>query len=233
MDVVIMDKESGKFRIGYQLTNGVLSWGDCRPTGEKGVTGFTIGKLIDAKHDAIAVVSPDSDHFVMVEASDPTSTARPKPVPFDAALGPSTIVAIDIGGAGNTPEPDFYIASIHNSPDPNQASLVRNENGKFSSLADVPLTGSAVEGNRVALKTGGPEALAEIVRGEKADTFLLEDFHTGKPADLVKIADLASSSEYAAGHFSKKPTLDFLFYKPGEPKLAFRAGEEKGGGEFQ
>src|SRR5258705_11879447 len=49
-DVIILDKDTGKFRIGYQLTNGVISWGDCRPTGEKGITGFTVGRLFDWNH---------------------------------------------------------------------------------------------------------------------------------------------------------------------------------------
>src|ERR1044071_8162466 len=58
VDVIILDKDSGKLRIGYQLTNGVVSWGDCCPTGEKGIIGFTVGKLFDSKHDAIAVSVP-------------------------------------------------------------------------------------------------------------------------------------------------------------------------------
>src|SRR4051794_15036187 len=39
-DLIIFDKQTGKYRLGYQLTNGVISWVDCRPTGEKLVTGF-------------------------------------------------------------------------------------------------------------------------------------------------------------------------------------------------
>src|SRR5437899_271848 len=117
-DVVIMDKESGRFRIGYQLTNGVVSWGDCRPTGEKGITGFTIGKLVDSKHDSIAVTAPDANRLVIVDASNPTETARPQPIAFDAGLGPNTIVAIDIGGPGNNEKADLYVASMYNTPDP-------------------------------------------------------------------------------------------------------------------
>lgn len=33
-DVVIVDKESGKYRLGYQLTPGLFSWVDCRPSGD-------------------------------------------------------------------------------------------------------------------------------------------------------------------------------------------------------
>src|SRR5438105_6376411 len=47
-DMVIVDKESGKLRLGYQLTNGFLAWQDNRPSGLKQVSGFSIGKLLDA-----------------------------------------------------------------------------------------------------------------------------------------------------------------------------------------
>ncbi|HYG33853.1 MAG TPA: hypothetical protein VEC99_03660, partial [Clostridia bacterium] len=45
-DIVIVDKETGKYRLGYQTTPGALSWVDNRPSGIKGVTGFTLGGLV-------------------------------------------------------------------------------------------------------------------------------------------------------------------------------------------
>jgi len=45
-DVVIVDKETGKYRIGYQMQSGALTWVDCRPSGIKGLTGFTLGRLL-------------------------------------------------------------------------------------------------------------------------------------------------------------------------------------------
>jgi len=228
-DLIIFDKQTGKYRLGYQLTNGVISWVDCRPTGEKMVTGFTIGKLADSKRDAIAIASPDVNHFVMVEASNPTATARPQVIPL-TALGPSTIVAIDVGGAGNTPNADLYIASIYNAPEPNLATLIRNDGASFPKIADLPLTGAAVRANHFPFKNGGPEMLAEIVTGEKEDTFLAQNFRAGKPAESLTVTGLPSGSEYAAGHFRKGPLIDFLFYKPGETKATARSAEEKGNG---
>jgi formylglycine-generating enzyme required for sulfatase activity len=227
-DLVIVDKESGKYRLGYQLTDGVISWVDCRPTGEKLVAGFTVGKLFDPKRDAIAVTSPEANHFVMAEASNPTATARPQQIPFTAALGPNTIVAIDIGGEGNTPKPDFYLGSIYNSPDANQVALLRNDGSTFPTIGEAPLAGPATRANHLALKSGGPEALAEIIATDKGDTFLAQDFRSGKPVDLATVTGLPAGSQYAAGHFRKAPLLDFLFYKPGDSKLTLRPIEEKG-----
>ena len=34
-DVVIVDKETGRYRLGFQLTDGVLTWVDNRPSGDR------------------------------------------------------------------------------------------------------------------------------------------------------------------------------------------------------
>src|SRR3989442_9797085 len=65
-DLIIVDKESGKFRLSYQLSAGVFSWVDCRLTGMKNIAGFTVGKLLDAKHDALAITAPDANQIVVV-----------------------------------------------------------------------------------------------------------------------------------------------------------------------
>ena len=49
--VVIVDKETGKFRLGYQVTPGMLSWVDCRPSSIKGITGFNTGPFFAKNHD--------------------------------------------------------------------------------------------------------------------------------------------------------------------------------------
>ena len=232
-DIVIADKESGKYRLGYQLTNGVISWVECRPSGVKFVSGLSIGKLLDPKLDALAWTTPDASQLVIVEASNPAATARPQLVPFDAALGPNTIVAIDIGGEGNTPNADLYVASINNSPDPNQATLVRNGGSAFPAIADAPLAGAAVRANHLALKDGTPEVLAKIVTSEKGDTFIAEDLRTGKPMEVLSAAELPKGTEYVAGKFRKAALVDFLFYKPGEAKLTFRSLQDRNGGGFQ
>ena len=45
----------------------------------------------------------------MVDASSPTASGKPVTVPFTAALGPNTVVAVDIGGAGKTGQADLYV----------------------------------------------------------------------------------------------------------------------------
>src|SRR5438093_30588 len=57
-DLVIVDKESGKYRLGYRQARGVFSWVDNRPSGMKNVSGFSIGKLLATNRDALVIAAP-------------------------------------------------------------------------------------------------------------------------------------------------------------------------------
>ena len=232
-DVVIVDKDSGKYRLGYQLTPGLFSWVDCRPSGIKGIAGISLGHLLAPDKEALAFTSPDANQITMVDASSPTASAKPVTVPFTAALGPNTVVAVDVGGDGKKGLDDLYVGSIYNSPDPSQATLLRNDGSEFPKLAEEPLAGPALRGNRVSLKAGAPQLLCLLVHEDKADTLRLQDFSSGKPVTVATVADLPAGSDYAIGNFRGSPLRDFVFYKPGENTLTFRPVEEAAPGKFQ
>jgi len=232
-DYVVVDKDSGKYRLGYQTSAGVLSWVDCRPSGVKAITVFSIGKLVVTNRDGLVFTAPDANQITLVDASSPTAPGKPLTVPFSAALGPNTIIAIDIGGAGNTPLHDLYIGSIYNSPDANLATLLRNDGAEFPKLAEAPLAGAATHANRVAVKTGGPESAVMIVTGEKGDSLQAQDVSSGKPVSALSVSDLPSGSEYIIGNFHGSPLSEFLVYKPGGSTLTVRPVEESTPGQFQ
>ncbi|MGD0260154.1 MAG: formylglycine-generating enzyme family protein [Verrucomicrobiota bacterium] len=232
-DLVIVDKESGKYRLGYQLTPGVFSWVDCRPSGIKGVAGFSIGRLLATNQEALAFASPDANQITLVEVSSPTAPGKPVTVPFTAALGPNTVVAVDIGGAGKTALADLYVGSIYNSPDPNQAALLRNDGAEFPKLAEAPLAGPALRGNRLSLKAGEPELLCLLEHEDKADTLRVENLSSGKPVAMATAAGLPADSDYAVGNFRGTPLREFIVYKPGDKNLTVRPVEEPAPGQFQ
>src|SRR6266850_5813968 len=171
LDIVIVDKETGKYRLGYQLTPGVFTWVDNRPSGIKGISGFSIGKLLTTNLDALAFTSPDANQITMVGVSGPSSSARPVIVPFTVALGPNTVVAIEASAAGTKRLQDLYVGSIYNSPDPSQMALLRNDGAEFPKLAEAALPGPATRGNRVTLKAGQPEAACFLINEGKSDIF--------------------------------------------------------------
>src|ERR1043166_6761184 len=233
-DLIIVDKESGKYRIGYQQTDGSFSWVDCRLTAMKNVSGFTVGKLIDAKQDALAITAPDASQIIVVGAASPKEESHPKATSFTAALGPSAIVAVDIGGTPRKGIADFYVASIYNSPEANLGSLLRNDGAEYPKVEDEPLAGLAVRGNRVSLKNSQPEMLCLLVRDEKGDTLRVEDLSSGKPQLAATATGLPAGADYAVGSFRSGSALrDFVIYKPGESKLVARPVEESSPGHYQ
>ncbi len=229
-DVIIVDKDSGKFRLGYQTAPGVFSWVDCRSSTMKGVKGFTIGHLLSNNEYAVAFSSPDANQITIVNVSSPTTPARPVTVPFTAALGPNLVVAAEVGGEGKTSLEDLFVGSMYNSPDPSEGTLLRNDGKEFPKIADTPLEGIAGRGNEV--KAGNAKLVALLTKGDKGDTLHLEDVHGGSAVEAAAAKDLPAQSDYAIGNFGGSALPQFVFYKAGDSKVTVRAVEESGG-KFQ
>jgi formylglycine-generating enzyme required for sulfatase activity len=233
LDLIIVDKESGKYRVGYATAGGVFSWVDCRPSGLKHLSGFSIGKLLAADKDALVFACPDATQLPIVEASSLTDPGKPLTVPFTAATGPSLVVAADIGGPGHTSLADLYVASIYNSPDANLVTLLRNDGAQFPKLAEMTLAGPATRGNRLALKTGQPDAVCSLVTDDKGTTLRAEALGTGKAVEVATLAGLPADAEYSVGNFRGAALREFILYKPGENTLSVRPVEEPSPGQFQ
>jgi len=232
-DLVIVDKESGKYRLGYQTEPGTFSWVDCRPSGLKSITGFSIGGFFATNLDALAFTSPGANQMTFVEAASSTASGKPLAVPFTVALGPSTLVGVDVGGPGNTSLLDFYVGSIYNSPDANLATLLRNDGAGFPKAAEATLRGPAVHGNRLALKSGDKELVCMLVSEEKGDSFHADDVSSGRPVSVATVSDLPAGSDYTAGNFGGSPLRELLFYKPGGTTLMLRPVEESASRQLQ
>jgi len=232
-DVVIVDKDSGKFRLGYQSTAGMLSWVDNRPSGMKGIAGLGIGRVLAKDHDALAFTAPDANQITLVDAASPTASGRPVSIPFSAALGPNTVVPVDISDSAKNGLLDLYVASIYNSPDANLGTLLRNDGAEFPKIAEVTLPGPASHGNRLSLKFGQPELLCKLISEDKGDSLHVENLGGGKPVAVATISGLPTGSDYSVGNFRGSPLREFLFYKPGQNNLQVRPVEEPSAGQLQ
>jgi formylglycine-generating enzyme required for sulfatase activity len=220
LDLVIVDKESGKYRLAYQLNDGTLTWEDNRPSGLKAVSGFSLGKLLAPKRDALAFTAPDANQLSVADVSSPTAPARPALFPFDAALGPNTVVAV--AGANSSGLDDLFVSSIYNSPEPNQANLLRNTAGQFTKASEMPLIGAAVRGNRLSFGDAAP-TLCVMVRGEKEDQLQFVSCAGGKPQAVRTVSGLPSGTEYAIVRPAGAPFPSIIFYKPQAKSLRLQA----------
>jgi formylglycine-generating enzyme required for sulfatase activity len=233
IDLVIVDKQSGKFRLGYQTSSNILNWVDCRYSGLKGVAGFSIGKLTATNTDGLLFSSPDGNQLAIVSASSSTSAGKPVAIPFTAGLGPSALAAVDVGGAGNTALADIYVSSIYNSPDANLATLLRNDGAEFPKIGESVLLAPALHLNHIIVKPGQPELLCLVLSQGKADTFHGETLADGKAVDAVLLGDLPAGSDYAVGSFRAGGLPEIIFFKTGEAKITVKPLAESGPGKLQ
>lgn len=229
IDVAIVDRDKGRVRIGYRISAEFFNWANWRAGGAKGVSGVSVGHLTDAKHDSLALTSADDNHTTVVNAVNPNIESDPLQLAV-TALGPSAIVAADLGGAGNTPLLDLYVASIYNAdPTPNRLTLYRNAGNKFTQLPESVLTGTESRANRLALKAGGPEFVVLLSKGEKGNVLSARKLDTGRPEEVLNVAEVPSSADYVAGNFSSAALKDFIFYTSGETELKVATLEESAG----
>lgn len=228
VDVVILDKASGKYRLGYQAEDGTYNWVNYRVSGVKDATGLAVGRLFDGGRDGLVFTAADANLITVADAPNPGTPAKAVSVPFES-LGPNGVAAVDVGGAGNTPLDDLVIGSIYNDPTPNKLALLRNEGGAFKPIGETEAPAQFSQANVVALKPGGPLRVASIVAGEDSDAFRVEAYSSGKAELLVEAGGLPKGTRYLLGAFRGGPLPDVVFYVPDEAKITVRPFEEAGG----
>ena len=228
LDVAIVDRATGRVRIGYRVSPEFFNWSDWRASGVKDVTGVTVGKLLDMTRDSLAVASSDVNQIAVFDAA--STTVPTDPMPIESSLqGPNSIVAVDIGGAGNTPLLDLYIASIYNNDPENRVTLFRSGGKTFKQTAEQTATGAESRGNRIALKNGGVEFVATMTSGEKGATLRFEKLDSGKAEEVLSVSGVPQGSAYLAGNFTGKSSRDLIFYTSGESNIFVSSVTESGG----
>ncbi|MDB6122245.1 MAG: hypothetical protein JWQ71_1238, partial [Pedosphaera sp.] len=77
LDVLVLDKTTGNARVGYQGTNGFLSWSAPLVTSGENATGCGIGKFLQSNRDAVAVTSPSLNRINLVDLSNTNVAGSP------------------------------------------------------------------------------------------------------------------------------------------------------------
>ncbi len=232
LDSAIVDKATGRVRIGYRITEDYFSMPDWRAGGLKDVArGVGIGRLVDAKRDSLVLVC-DPSQLSLFDAPNPTIPNDPVTIPC-TAIGLNSVVALDIGGDGNTPLADLYVGSDSNNDPANRATFFRNDGKAFTQMSELPVAGALTHANRLALKSGGPEFVVAVSSGDTGNILRAEKLDTGKPEEVLSIGDLPAGVDYVAGNFRGTPLKDFVFYTSGETELRVSSVEEAGAGKFK
>ena len=227
-DIAIVDKETGRVRVGYRLTSEFFNWVAWREGGTPNVTGVSVGKLVNDKRDSLAITSGDKNATAIFDAPDAKVPADPVPVPSNVQ-GPNAVVAVDIGGTGNTPLLDLYIASIYNSDPANRATLLRNDGKTLTQISESPIAGAEGRSHRLTLRAGGPEFVATISTVESGESLLVKNLASGKSEEVLSVPGVPAGAEFVTGNFRGAPLKEFIFYTREGAELNVRAVEESGG----
>jgi hypothetical protein len=232
-DLVIADKLTGVYRLGYGQVDGSQSWSESRPSGIENISSLAIGRILDTNRDALAFTAPDANRINILDASDPAVPGQPTNA-FLIALGPNRVVALDIGfGAGNTAHDDLFVTSLaNNQATPYFRTLLRSTGMAFSDLLNAPLTAQALAADRVRLKTTGPVLAGVLLKTAPNLTFTATSL-AGLPADQATINDLPNANAFVFANFDGSLLNQFLFYQGGESNLSLRPAQEPAPGTFQ
>ncbi len=72
-DVIVVEKATGGYRIGYQPTTGATHWAATRASGIQGVSGVSVGRLLAATRDTLACTEPEANRVTLLDATDPAA----------------------------------------------------------------------------------------------------------------------------------------------------------------
>lgn len=224
-DVVIVDRDTGVFRIGYQLSAGVYTWADPRASGADNASAVAVGKLFQTTRDGLAVGSTLANRINLFDVPSVTGAGIPVSV-FPPGIGPNAVVAINIPGSGDTPHDDLIIGSNGNgAPNPTRLAMMRNNAGATSLLLDstYPLIISA---NRLVLKKTAPELVGAITRGTPTDSFHVYSPIVGSFNQTILVSGIAQGSRFLYGNFSGALFDHVLFYVPGNSNFVSNPSSE-------
>ena len=231
-DIAIVDRDKGRVRIGYRISAEFFNWANWRAGGVRGVTGVSVGHLLDAKNDSLALTSDNDAHTAVISAVNPNIETDPIQITLSAS-GPKSVVAADVGGAGNTPLLDLYVATVYNNdPTPYKLTLYRSANNKFTQTAEVILKGEESRANRLAFKAGGAEYVVRLSNGDKGNLLCADKLDSGKPEEVLSVAEIPRGADYIVGNFSGAALKELVFYTGGEAELKVATLTEAGG-KFQ
>jgi hypothetical protein len=232
LDLVIVDKATGSYRIAYQFTADNHSWVPARASGIQRVSGFAVGRLNATTRNALVFTAPEANRLNILDAGSSTSAGLPAPV-FISSIGPSLVGAIDIGGAGNTTHDDLYVATeLDFVP---REVFVRNDGSNRTQIVDSTLgPGPHQRANTILLKNGQPPQLALLRRNAPSalDQFTVSTFATGPRVTSLSIflGNTPKPSEYLTGKFSSTGLLHHvLFYRPTQSNFSSYAVQESSG----
>jgi hypothetical protein len=234
-DQVIVDKATGAYRIGYQRSTNYFTWAAARASGIPHLTGFAMGRFFSDTVEGLVFAAPDANRLNAVTATNYQQASLPITI-YMTNLGPYSVGAIDIGGAGNTSLDDLAVVSIYNETGPVRQTLLRNQATNAAVISDTAIAGLRDRLNPIELKSGATPYLAWMARGfptATSDSIQVCSVTSGVPAMVLQNAMLNTlgRGDYLCARFSPTNPLAQLitFWKGNTTMSCFQVLEPSPG----
>lgn len=233
LDAVVLDKQTGSVRVGFQDASTQLNWQPAFASGMANATSLAVGRVSSNAWDSIAVASPGANRVNKLDPRQLLSTNGLSPVSiYPPGIGPELVAALDAGGAGNTALDDFFITTREN-PEVRYA-LLRNTGATTSTLDESTLTRSFSSANAFEVKSAQGKRLGGLLKVNRfgfSDYFQVLDFSSGVVVTRLNFEMPISGAEFVAHRFgSNNPLAQVLFFQPGDHDLTRYQFQETAGG---
>ncbi len=218
-DVLIVDKATGLYRIGYgTTTTGVYNFAEGRASGVTNVTGVAVGKLSGVTADSFAVTSPSQNRAHILSPTTLGYT-EPKAV-LDAGLGSVIMAAIDItGGPAATAEDDLGVIATLDLTNQFEVRQIRSNAGAWSFLhADNLPDVTVAHGNPIVPHSGSPAIFAHLRDDGTTNSFHAWSLAGTRGTEVLTTPTLADASQFICGVFDG-PNADVMLWVPGQNNI--------------
>lgn len=227
-DVVVVDKTTGKARVGLQKAAGLLTWIEPRVTGVENVTGCALGRLLAAGQDALAVTAPGRNQVHLIDLSDAVAPGPPR-VLIPEGIGPGALAVLARPVVPPvSPDPALFIASDANGADAHGVELM-SALGTPLLTSLFPESGPFERANALELSANGPSFAVGLVREATNDALRIWSF-TNSPGAIGTLRPLPMGSEYVFGRFNAEVLPRFGRYVPGQSNVVVHALLASGSG---
>lgn len=214
MDVLIIDKPTGLYRVGTRSAAPTPAFAPSRPTGVENVRGAALGRLNGTASDSFAVTSPAQNR---VQIMTPTTSGYIEPrTVLNAGITPETMAAIDIT-TGPTPTAEDDLALVV-ADDPTHGHALREIRSNAGSWSIID-TGSCpdlttIRGNPLRTSVAGTALVGFIRDAGATNTFHAVDPTGAGFTDVLVSSVLADNTRFITVPF-ETPDMDVVFYVPG------------------
>ena len=220
-DLLVLDKTSGVYRIGYGSASGALTIAEGRASGLGTVSGCAVGKLNGTARDSFAATTPTANR-AQILSPQTVGYTEPKPAQ-DAGVGAKLLAAFDMpGGAAPTAEDDLATFAAFDPTMGTQLRALRSNAGTWTLLNQTDAPESEVaHGNPLTPATGSTPLFAYVSIDGATAGFHAWQMTGAATTEVLSATALPLGTEFIAATF-EPPRADVIFYTPGQATVRVR-----------